>query len=267
MTYEEAKSLMVDYFEDNLNHEDTARLDAYINANPAFKKEFYSTKNLWGNLSQIETPAPSHESKERFYAMLKGYQEGMDAKPLSTIEKLFKQMAIWWQGNYVPQAVLGIALLLLGVQIGYNLQKDKSESEMNNLTKEVQDMKEMMMLTLLEKQSANQRLKAVSMAYEFDSHNERVSEVLFKTLQNDENINVRLAAVEAIFQIADQAAVRKRLVDSLLEQESPIVQSAIIDVIATLQEKQANVTIQSFLKKENINPAIREKAQNTLKQL
>ncbi len=267
MTYDEAKMLMLSYLEGDLNNEDTARLDAFINANPAFRQEFNSTKNLWANLNQLETPEPSAQSKERFHAMLKGYKEGMEANPIPWYEQLFKQIATWWQGSYVPQAIMGIALLLLGLQIGYNLQKGKSENEINGLAKEVQEMKEMMMLALLEKQSASQRLKAVNMAYEMDNQNSRIAEVLFQTLANDENINVRLAAVEAIFQIADQAQVRQRLIKSLLEQESPIVQSAIIDVIILLQEKQANSTIQSFLKKENINPAIREKAQNTLKQL
>lgn len=267
MTYDEAKILMITHFEGGLSNEDIARLDAFINANPAFKQEYYSMKNLWGNLEQIETPEPSIQSKERFHAMLKGYQEGVDAQPLNWLETLYNRFLSLWQDSYVPQAVLGIALLLLGIQIGYNLQKGKSEGEINGLAKEVQDMKEMMMLTLLEKQSAHQRLKAVSIAYELENQDDRVSDVLFKTLQNDENINVRLAAIEAIFQIADRAIVREKLVDSLLEQESPIVQSAIIDVIAALQEKQANTTIQNFLKKENINPAIREKAQNTLKQL
>lgn len=267
MTYDEAKILIMEYLNGDLNHEDSARLDAYINANPAFRKEFKSMKNLWQNLEVLETPQPSLEAKDRFNAMLKGYQEGIEATPGNQLSQFFKDLVNWWQGSYIPQAIMGIALLLLGIQIGFNLQNGNNEQQVSGLTKEVQEMKEMMMLTLMEQQSASQRLRAVNMSYEINDQNNRITEVLLKTLSNDENINVRLAAVEALFVLADQPIVREALVNALLEQESPIVQSALIDVIYSLQEKQASNTIKQFLKNKDVNPAIREKAQNTLKLL
>jgi hypothetical protein len=267
MTYDEAKILMMTHLEGGLNHEDTAKLDAYINANPEFRNEFKSMKNLWGNLGEIEAPQPSPQTKERFNAMLKGYQEGMEATPSKQVDKLLKVFLDWWQSSYIPQTIMGIAILLIGVQIGFNLQKDDSAQKVSGLAKEVQEMKEMMMLTLLKEQSASQRLKAVNMSYEINDQNNRITEVLLKTLANDENINVRLAAVEALFELADQPMVRKKLVNALLKQESPMVQSALIDVIMTLQEKQAGSTIKEFLQNKDMNPAIREKAQNSLKLL
>ncbi len=267
MTYDEAKMLMIDYLNGQLNNEKAAMMDAFINENPEFRKEFGNMKNLWANMEQIETPEPSDKMRENFNAMLQGYQQGLEAKNDSALQRIWQQLGDWWSQSYVPQAVMGIALLLLGIQIGYNLQNQNGEQKMVGLTNEVQEMKQMMMLTLIEQQSVTQRLKAVNLTYELNNDNDKVATVLLNTLNNDENINVRLAAAEALLSLADQPKVRTGLIRSISQQDSPIVQSALVDVLVVLQEKNVTPTLQELLKKDDLNPEIREKINTSLSTL
>ena len=267
MTYDEAKMLMIDYLNGELNNEKAAMFDAFVNENPEFRKEFGNMKTLWANMNQLETPKPSSKMNESFHAMLQGYQQGLEAKNDNMLQNLLKVLANWWNQSYVPPAVMGIALLLLGIQIGYNLQNQNDEEKMQGLTSEVQEMKQMMMLTLIEQQSPMQRLKAVNLTYEIKNDNDKVASVLLQTLNNDENINVRLAAVEALFSLADQPKIRAELIRSIMQQESPIVQSALVDVMLILQEKDVALTLKEFLNKENVNPEIREKINKSLNTL
>ncbi|MEM1136324.1 MAG: HEAT repeat domain-containing protein [Bacteroidota bacterium] len=267
MTYDEARLLMMEYLEGKLDNDKAARLDAFINEHEDFKKEFGNMKNLWMNMSQLEIPEASPKMKTSFYAMLAGYQQGLEAKKDSLWEQALLLLQKWWTKSYVPQAVLGVTLLLLGIQIGYNLQKSGDQEKMLGLTKEVQQMKQMMLLTLIEQQSATQRLKAVNLAYEIDNYDAKVVATLFHTLYNDENTNVRLAAVEALFNLAEQSEVREGLIRAILEQDSPIVQSALVDIMLALQEKNVTQTLKEFLKKDSVNQEIRNKVNSSLLKL
>ena len=97
----------------------------------------------------------------------------------------------------------------------------------------------MMMLSLLEKESATDRLKAVSLSQELEESGEAVTNALIKTLNNDENVNVRLAALEALKPYGNQSEVRQALIRSIASQDSPLVQIALADLMASLQEKSS----------------------------
>ena len=80
---------------------------------------------------------------------------------------------------------------------------------MSALTHEVGELKEMVMLSLLEKESASDRLRAVSLTSEMNQVSDNVSKALFMTLNSDPNVNVRLAALEALIPFVSQGGVRE----------------------------------------------------------
>jgi HEAT repeat protein len=62
---------------------------------------------------------------------------------------------------------------------------------------------------------------------------------LVHTLNYDPNVDVRLAAVDAIARFAGYSTVRIDLVRSLPKQDSPLVQIALIDLLVQLHERQS----------------------------
>ena len=128
-------------------------------------------------------------------------------------------------------------------------------------------MRQLVALSLLQQQSASDRLRGVNFAYRVEQSDPQVLSALLTTVNHDPNTNVRLAAVDALRNFTDNPIGRKGLVQALAKQESPLVQIAIVDQIVELHEKSAAPAVQFLLASENLNPEVKQRAQWALKQL
>src|SRR6201999_57119 len=99
--------------------------------------------------------------------------------------------------------------------------KPSAESkQLEALTAQVHEMREMMMLSLLQNPSASERIRAVSYTSDIRRVNPNIATALLATLNNDPNINVRLSTLEALTHFARDPVVREGLVQSILQQDS-----------------------------------------------
>ncbi|MBK7652827.1 MAG: hypothetical protein IPJ20_21610 [Flammeovirgaceae bacterium] len=149
---------------------------------------------------------------------------------------MFLFLSLLWNSLF-PRLAMAAVLILSGIWRGLFLQSPQQKTEVSELTKEVGDLKEMVMLSLLEKESATQRLKAVSLTSEMDQASDKVTNALFVALNKDENVNVRLAALEALKPYVSKSDVRKKLIESIDEQASPLVQMALAELMVSIHEK------------------------------
>ena len=91
--------------------------------------------------------------------------------------------------------------------------------------------------------------------------------VLVKTLNNDKNVNVRMAAAYALSKFAYQRAVSDSLVKSLTLQTDPILQVTLINILAERKEKSALRPIQNIISNRNTLKEVRAVAENSLRVL
>jgi len=149
-----------------------------------------------------------------------------------------------------------------------NTGNDISEKQqLKVLADQVHEMREMVMLALLENPSASERIRGVSYASDIKTINKNVLDALFSTLNNDPNSNVRLITLDALTRYADVPAVRRGLVQSILQQGSPLVQAAMADVMLRLQEKKAVQPLKELLEQKDLNEMVRTKIKQTLTRL
>ncbi len=195
---------------------------------------------------------PSMELDHKFYSMLKGEQ-----RKAETAAK-----AISWP-SWFPRVAMALVILGFGFAAGFFVRT--SGGEVNQLTREVSDLKEMVMLSLLEKESASERLRAVNLTGQMDQASRKVTSALIQTLNQDPNVNVRLAALDALASYASDPEIRKALVSSIALQESPLVQVALAEYMAALQERTSVKEFERILndKKtpEEVKKRIRESIQ------
>jgi hypothetical protein len=197
-----------------------------------------SLQLLDDQLGRVEAPAASLRMDDQFYAML------AKARKKSASKGFFSEALDWsW---LTPRLAFGVAILVIGFAGGSMFQR-QGGGDVAALTGEVQQLKEMMMLSLLEKESASERLRAVSLTSDMDQVSQKVTTALFKTLNNDDNVNVRLAALEALAPYAKQGSVREELIRSIGRQESPLVQVALAELMAAVQEKKSLSELQKIV--------------------
>ena len=160
-----------------------------------------------------------------------------------------------------------MVLIVAGFSGGYYFNRPTGDVSVSALTKEVSDLKEMVMLSLLEKESATDRLKAVSLTNDMDRASQHVTEALIKTLNQDGNVNVGLAALEALQPYAKDDKVRESLIRSIANQQSPLLQVALAELMVALQEKKSVEELRKLLQEENTPEEIKERIERSIEVL
>ena len=120
-------------------------------------------------IQKMEVLSPSLTLDDRFYTALVNEKKQIKKGTSFSMPTL---------SFFLPRLAMAAALILSGFGVGYFLQSPAQKSEVSELSQEVNDLKEMMMLSLLEKESATQRLKAVSLTSEMSQASEKVTNVV-----------------------------------------------------------------------------------------
>ena len=207
-------------------------------------------------LMKEEGPLPSLRLDDRFQAMLGEEKRKLVKGPFS-----FK-LAEW--SVIFPRLGLAAVLLVTGFVGGNLLQRPSSSQDVQQLTRQVGELKEMMMLSLLEKESASERLRAVSLTNEMDRVSDKVTRALFQTLNHDTNVNVRLAALEALTLYVRQSAVREELIRSISMQDSPLVQVTLAELMVSLQEKKSVGALQKLLDNDSTPKDVKKQIKKSI---
>jgi hypothetical protein len=229
-------------------------------------------RDLWQGLGSVPPePSDPFERRRRFDAMLSAYEAGA-ASGGSRGRSLSSAVAWMWQPMVRPAWALAgaAAALLLGVAAGRQVATPVEApvpSDLQVLREEVTDLRQMVSLSLLQQQSASERLKGVSWAAQLESGNGTVVAALLEALSNDPNENVRLASVDALKRFAAQDAVRRGAVTALERQTSPMVQIALIDFVVEAGLPDAGGTLRRLAQNDMVHEAVRARAEQGLRQV
>ena len=257
MEKEKLIALWIDSLERQLAPSEKKQLEDGLSQYPELQAEIQGEHSMWDKLESVLAPNPSQEMDTRFQEMLVSEKKKIKRRQIHL--SIGSWLELHWKA--------GLAFGMIGLVIGYLAFPKNQSDEFQTLAGEMQEMKKMMMLTLIEQPQAQERIRAVSMAKEFRSVDDKVIEVLGQTLADDENINVRLAAIESLVSYWDVPKARETLVANISSQSSPIIQSAIADAMLALGEKNAIEALEELVADETTNAAVKEKIEITVDRL
>jgi hypothetical protein len=164
--------------------------------------------------------------------------------------------------NFHPAQAMGlmIAVFLLGMFVGHAADASRTAQQLAQLRSELQNMRQTVALSLLDRQSATARLEGVSWGSRVDQPDRQVSTALLAALNHDPNVNVRLSSVDALEKFAADPAIRKALVDSIAMQDSPLVQIALIDSLVQIRDHDAASELKRIAADTQSNANVRQRA-------
>ena len=205
--------------------------------------------------------------RARFDAALQGYIDGQAESRVVSLAAA-RRPAVQWQ----PWLQLSgaAALLVIGVGLGRFVTVVPpvgSNPEIALLREELRDTRQMVTLSLLQQQSASERLKGVNTSSQLEQPGTEVVTALLDTLRHDPNVNVRLASVDALRRFGGRDLVRKGVVEALPQQESPLVQIAMVDFILEAAGPDTKSVLQRLVEDMMLNQAVRARAERGLKQV
>ncbi|GAB5523562.1 MAG: hypothetical protein Roseis2KO_14340 [Roseivirga sp.] len=245
---EQYMSLITDYIDGTLTGDREREFRQYVQEGHIVMKEVEAMKQMQGVISAAERPEPTEAMSEGFYAML------ADAKRAEKQEQapgFLEQLSQAFFTTVFGRFAFGIGLLIVGALVGTSLGGGSANGEIVALTKQVAEMQETMMFNMLEEESVTERLKGIQMSNELPRSNSKVTDALFVTLNGDESTNVRIAALQVLEGYADDPAIREGLINSISQQESPLMQVALAELMVELQEKKSIDEFRQLMESDN----------------
>src|SRR5688572_19575614 len=154
MEKHKVQELILRYNTEQATLEDIRQIESLLEQGVIELEELKQDDRIIDHVSRLDFPSPSLELDDRFYQML-------------ALEKKVKGSFSWREFFSWPQLAPKLAFasvtLMLGIAIGYLTRPAENKGEIATVTQELKQLREMMMLSLLEKESATERLKAVSL--------------------------------------------------------------------------------------------------------
>lgn len=272
MTCEHTKAQFTDWLNNDPADPERIRIEKHLAECPECREEFASSKQLWEMMGQEEMEVPTEKMRVNFNTMLGEFKETVKIKDSYSLDNFIDAIRQFVIPQWTVQLTFSLLLVGIGWIIGFRMNRsERAETaytqQIDTLATQIQEMRQTMMLALIENPSATERLRAVSYTNDITNADDKVIDALFSTLDNDPNVNVRLVTLEAITQFAADPTVREKLVQSLAQQDSPMVQVALADVMVKLQEKRSIKTFRKMLRQENLNELVKNKIEQTIKDL
>jgi hypothetical protein len=255
MQCEKVREQFADYVIDRVDEPRGQEFTGHLASCAACRTELEELKTIWTQLGNVPAAEPGADLRDRFDLMLGAYQNGLQ-RPARTWRRPIFEFAA------------AAALLVMGIGIGYRMHAPAASSpELSVLRSELSQTRQMVALSLMQQQSATDRLKGVGWSYQLRDPGTDVLHALLDVLTHDPNINVRLATVDALRQFGNQPVVRRGLIDAMRHDESAMVQIALIDLAVDLHEKESIDTLRQLTQDQGTDPAVRDRAEKGLEEL
>jgi hypothetical protein len=267
MTCDKIQEKFADYLTGDLDEAGRADVREHILACAACREDLEDLTVIWAKLGVLPEEQPSGGLRHRFYTMLEEYKGGLEAERKAARTESGRGFRAWFTFQRPAFAASFSAFLLLaGAAAGW-FAGGGSEMKRAGLSREVQDMRQQVALSLLNRPSATERIQGVGYSASVKNPNDTILAALFNAVDSDANPNVRLAAVDALYLFRDRPGVRESLVKSLSVQTYPLVQVALIDFLVDVREARAADALKSLIEGGDLTPEVKSRAEQGLKQI
>ena len=263
MTCGHAKELIAASWTGEIDAVSEAKLKQHLSDCGECGAEMSQLSAMWDRLADLPAPEPSHALSIRWQSTL----ESLTSTRKQTQWRF--SLATLWPQRPVWQVSIAVGCLAMGLLGGSFLHRrgGQDKSEIASLREEVANTKQLVALSLLGQQSATERLRGVDYSVRMPAMEPDVVSALIKSVNSDSNVNVRLAAIDALSKVSGDPNVRSSLTSSLEHQQSPLVQAALIDYVVDARDGKALAALKEFSEKPDLNPLVRQRADMAVRQL
>lgn len=277
MNCQRAQDQFIDYQDGTLLPDVAAQLRAHLASCPTCQREWSALQEITRKLDLLPAEQPSPRLRENFYAMLETHQRDADApSPFalakSRLDRFFEAIL---PTQPALQFAFALTLLAAGIFAGARfLQRpaativapadDSSKKELAALRAQVNSMNQLVTYSLLQQKSTSDRLQSVLATMDLKSPDRKVLTDLVGALAFDPSVNVRLSAVEALAPHAGEDVVRAGLLAALPRESAPLVQLAMIELLATVRETGAEPILDQLSRNPQTDENVRDAAKRAL---
>lgn len=251
-----------EYLSDDLGRKERADIDAHLQGCSLCREEYDTLLRLWSKLGALSEERPSEQMRVRFHSMLEAYQEGLRHAPSSSgfLSAVNTVLGKFWPAQPAVQFGLALLLLLVGMFVGTRFTGGGGDqTEISQLRGEVRHMGQLLTISLLSQQSASERLRGVAWSSQMDQPDEQVVSALLRALKYDSNVNVRLAAIDALEKFVANPEIGRQVIETLPHEPSPLVQIALIDLLIQERVEKSAEILKTMANDPSVDKAVKQR--------
>ncbi len=266
MDCEDIKELFIEYIDGTLDVKGSRKVDEHLSSCEECRTELDAMKSVWLELDDLETEQVSDNLKKTIDNMIDSYNLGMNnTKKETCYMSVSGWLESWWPRGPVIQASVSVAVLVIGLLAGLSIgERTRSKTEIFQLKTDMSQLRQVVMSSLLDQASVTERIRGLTMTSRLKNEDKEFYSTLLLLLNSDSDVNVRLAAVNALANFVDNEYVRHELVKSLGLQSSPLVQASLIDLLAPTKESSLSSELIRMINDPGINKYVKERAGKAL---
>jgi hypothetical protein len=266
MNCEEVRPQLPDFLAGSIDPAARQAIDLHLGGCPGCGEAV----EMWAKLGSLVDEQPSPALGARFEAMLAAYRAGAGDSQILRRPRfgIGAWLESWWPRE--PALQFGVALICLvagGVAGHLAAARSSGGREIAELRQEVQKTRQLVAISLLQQQSASDRLRGVNYSFRMAQADQEVLEALVYAVRYDTSVDVRLGAVDTLRGYAGVPRVREGLMEAMRGSQSPLVQIALIDLMVEARERQSIDVLKQLRDDQAANQAVRERAGWGLRQL
>lgn len=262
MNCKEVIELLPDYIEDSLEKDVHDEIANHLSSCNICADELDKLLSLESILKQVKEEDTPKEVDTKFRLMLEDEKKSISPSLNQRLNQ--KHISL----TALMRVAAGLLLLISGGFIGYYIRPaGNSSDEVSGLKQEMVEMKNLVIYSLIKQESASERIKAVSYIKEISKPDPKLIETLFNTLNTDRNVNVRLAAAQALSKYKDNKEIAKGLVKSLAIQTEPLVQIMLINLAVETGGSDVAPELNKMLKRSDLMDEVKVYAKKGIKTL
>jgi hypothetical protein len=242
---------LIDRLHGGLEREADRELREHLAGCSACREEAEKTEQMWQRLGRLDASGdvPSARMRARMWAALSAYEERPGARWRGALERLWPREPVW-------QLSFTAAALVVGLVAGNALAPDASD-DIQALRGELRTMERTISVSLLQHQSVGERLRGVDLSTRVGP-DERVIGALLETVRHDTNVNVRLAAIDALAPVVARPTVSRELLAMLGRPESTLVRASVAEVLLRAGVDGAEQAVNDLLAGDELEKPARD---------
>jgi putative zinc finger protein/HEAT repeat protein len=263
-----AEELLPDYWAAELSAIDRAWLQQHLQ----ICADCSELAAMWRELGKLPEAEPNPLQRRRFDAILAAC-DAAAPQPASQPTHRESWRHFWHMWLRPAPLAVSLAIVFAAASVGWFVHGTSTtpnssgvagqSNEIAALREQVNDTRQLVVLSMLQQQSANDRLAGISYSSRVSPLDPQIMRALLHSLQDDPSPDVRLAALDALQRAGGgqgSSAAARSLVDAFAYQNSPLVQVALVDSFFELRPPGAQQLLQKVSDDRSYTPEVQQRA-------
>ena len=217
----------------NDNSELTDEMESFLQSNRQLQEELLFIEHFWTN-DVKPLVMPSDKLDANFYQMLSRAQSAQQQtmQPRDNASSYSKEQTLSLMDKvkswFMPTSIAQFATLTFVFVLGFNLNQapniDRNSDDFSVLQQDISSLTTVIAMSMLQKDSASERLSGVAYSRQTDLSNPRLVEQLIALLARDKSTSVRLAIIKSLSELKYFRSSEQQLFNMTIKEENVLVQ-------------------------------------------